>query len=67
MVNNFNSFYMLARRLNKKSVEVKFFFNLIDASAELCSTLISQYITTLKIRRLNGSLGETSMFKQLKN
>ena len=30
MPNDFNSFYMLARRLNRNSIEVKFIFNLID-------------------------------------
>ena len=33
MVNDFNSFYMLARRLNRKSSEVKFFFKLSDTSS----------------------------------
>ena len=32
MVNDFNSFYILVRRLNRKSIEIKFFFNLIYAT-----------------------------------
>ena len=32
MVNDLNRFYMLARRLNRNSIEVKFFFNLIDTT-----------------------------------
>ena len=30
MVNDFNRFYMLSRRLNMNYIQVKFFFNLID-------------------------------------
>ena len=40
MVNKFNSFYLSAKRLNRKSIEVKKNFNLIDITAELYSTAI---------------------------
>ena len=32
MVNYFGNFYMLPRRFNKNSIEVKIFFNLIDTT-----------------------------------
>jgi len=32
MVNDFNSFYVLARRLNGKSIEINFFSNLLDTT-----------------------------------
>ena len=38
MVNDFNSFYILEMSLNRKSIEVKFIVNLIDATTEWCST-----------------------------
>ena len=40
MVNYFNSFYILARRFNGNSIEVKFFIIHIDAATELRSTAI---------------------------
>ena len=40
MVNDFNSFYILEMSLNRKSIEVKFIVNLIDATTEWCSTAI---------------------------
>ena len=40
MVNDFNSFYMLGRRLNRKFFSIKISINLMDTTAELLSTAI---------------------------
>ena len=49
MVNDINRFYMLARRLNRESIEVKFFINHIDTTTELCLH------TNMNMKKINKS------------
>ena len=50
MINDFNRFYMLARRLYKKYIELKFVLNIINATTELCSTAIEVVFLHTNVR-----------------
>ena len=57
MVINFNRIFKLVKRLNRKSTEVKFCVNLIDATTELCYTAIKEvfFHTNMKQKKIRSA------------